>query len=153
MQHFTLLKAFPNGGRVELMDGFVKKSDYEDLLLIANFFAQQGHLVLIPTEVHYKDAKYSFYINNNRKPKFPIAVTYSNGTNPSCGCLSVERPRYLLCFQSVSQLATTLSFRYLLQRYDKFLQLQKKYFQKYFFGSFFYQKTMLFGIIFVTFAA
>ncbi|GHT24062.1 hypothetical protein AGMMS4957_16490 [Bacteroidia bacterium] len=58
MQYFTLLKAFPNGGRVELMDGFVKKSDYEDLLLIANFFAQQGHLVLIPTEVHYKDAKY-----------------------------------------------------------------------------------------------
>jgi hypothetical protein len=58
MQYFKLLKAFPNGGRIEIMDEFVKKSDYEDLLLIADFFAQQGKVVLIPTEVHYKDAKY-----------------------------------------------------------------------------------------------
>jgi hypothetical protein len=58
MQHFTLFKAFSNGGRIEIMDEFVKKSDYDDLLVIAHFFAQQGKIALIPTEVHYKDAKY-----------------------------------------------------------------------------------------------
>jgi hypothetical protein len=58
MQHFTLLKAFPNGGRVEIMNGFVRKSDYDDLLVIANFFAEQGSIVQIPTEVHFKNEKY-----------------------------------------------------------------------------------------------
>ncbi|MDR0864884.1 MAG: hypothetical protein LBO74_08130 [Candidatus Symbiothrix sp.] len=64
MQHFTLFKAFSNGGRIEIMDRFVKKSDYEDLLAIALFFAQQGNTVLIPTEVHYKDAKYKQIFGN-----------------------------------------------------------------------------------------
>ncbi|GHV09510.1 hypothetical protein FACS1894162_0210 [Bacteroidia bacterium] len=58
MQNFTLFKAFPNGGRVEIMNGFVIKSDYDDLLVIANFFAEQGHIVHIPTEVHFKNEKY-----------------------------------------------------------------------------------------------
>jgi hypothetical protein len=64
MQHFTLFKAFSNGGRIEIMDRFVKKSDYDDLLAIAHFFAQQGKIVLIPTEVHYKDAKYKQIFGN-----------------------------------------------------------------------------------------
>ncbi|GHV12045.1 hypothetical protein FACS1894162_7900 [Bacteroidia bacterium] len=40
------------------MDGFVKKSDYDDLLAIAFFYAEQGHIVQIPTEVHFKNEKY-----------------------------------------------------------------------------------------------
>jgi hypothetical protein len=64
MQHFILFKAFPNGGRIEIMDRFVKKSDYDDLLAIALFFAQQGKIVLIPTEVHFKDAKYKQIFGN-----------------------------------------------------------------------------------------
>jgi hypothetical protein len=58
MQHFLLLKAFPNGGRVEIMEGYVKQSDHDDLLVIAYFFAQQGHTVQIPTMVHFKNEKY-----------------------------------------------------------------------------------------------
>jgi hypothetical protein len=64
MQHFILFKAFPNGRRIEIMDRFVKKSDYDDLLAIALFFAQQGKIVLIPTEVHFKDAKYKQIFRN-----------------------------------------------------------------------------------------
>ncbi|MDR0833059.1 MAG: hypothetical protein LBN93_02580 [Candidatus Symbiothrix sp.] len=64
MHYFTRLKAFPNGGRIYIMDGFIKKSDYEDLLTIAYFFAQQGHVVQIPTEVHYKDEKYKRIFGN-----------------------------------------------------------------------------------------
>ncbi|GHT54474.1 hypothetical protein AGMMS49982_19230 [Bacteroidia bacterium] len=58
MEHFSLFKTFPNGGYVEIIDGYSQKSDHDDLLAIALFFARQGHIVQIPTAIHFKNELY-----------------------------------------------------------------------------------------------
>jgi hypothetical protein len=55
---FRILKEFSNGGRIELIDGYKKVSDYTDLKTIARDFAMKGHKVQITTSIHYKDAQY-----------------------------------------------------------------------------------------------
>ncbi|GAP71846.1 hypothetical protein SAMD00024442_197_2 [Candidatus Symbiothrix dinenymphae] len=59
MEHFSLFKTFPNGGYVEIIDGYSQKSDHDDLLAIALFFARQGHIVQITTSIYCDDPKYS----------------------------------------------------------------------------------------------
>ncbi|GHT69793.1 hypothetical protein FACS189452_10550 [Bacteroidia bacterium] len=58
MQYFSPLKSFPNGGLIEIIDGYIKKSDHDDLIAIAHFFAQQGKIVQIPTDIHFKNELY-----------------------------------------------------------------------------------------------
>ncbi|GAP71598.1 hypothetical protein SAMD00024442_148_4 [Candidatus Symbiothrix dinenymphae] len=58
MEHFSLFKTFPNGGYVEIIDGYSQKSDHDDLLAIALFFARQGKIVQIPTAIHFKNELY-----------------------------------------------------------------------------------------------
>jgi hypothetical protein len=55
---FRILNEFSNGGRVEIIDGYKKVSDYTDLKTIARDFAMKGHKVQITTSIHYKDARY-----------------------------------------------------------------------------------------------
>ncbi|GHT69198.1 hypothetical protein FACS189452_09780 [Bacteroidia bacterium] len=57
-QNFWKYKEFSNGGCIEIMNGYVKKSDHKDLISIATYFAKNGHKVHIPTAVHYKDDRY-----------------------------------------------------------------------------------------------
>jgi hypothetical protein len=58
-QLFSLYREFPGGGKIEIMEGYVKKSDHRDLLAIAREWAMEGKAVRITTPVHYKDDKYS----------------------------------------------------------------------------------------------
>jgi hypothetical protein len=55
---FNLYKQFNEGGRIEIMDGYVRKTDHKDLISIARCFAEKGNQVQITTDVHYKDEKY-----------------------------------------------------------------------------------------------
>ncbi|MDR0559496.1 MAG: hypothetical protein LBG92_04960, partial [Prevotellaceae bacterium] len=55
---FHTYKEFGNGGRIEVMDGYDRKSDYGDLISIAREFAVEGKTVLMPNPVHFKDEKY-----------------------------------------------------------------------------------------------
>jgi hypothetical protein len=55
---FKSYKKFENGGKIELIDGYNKKSDHKDLISISRFFAQNGDSVKITTDIHFKDEKY-----------------------------------------------------------------------------------------------
>jgi hypothetical protein len=55
---FSLYKEFVSGGRIEIMEGYTKKSDHKDLFTISRYFAEKGDKVQINTDVHFKDAKY-----------------------------------------------------------------------------------------------
>ncbi|GHT03494.1 hypothetical protein FACS189440_12450 [Bacteroidia bacterium] len=55
---FNLYKEFNNGGCIEIINGYIKKSDHKDLLSISRSFAIKGKKVQITTEIHYKDEKY-----------------------------------------------------------------------------------------------
>lgn len=55
---FSLHKEFSNGGRVEIMDNYVKKSDHKDLITIARDLAEQGKVVQITTNPHFKSNEY-----------------------------------------------------------------------------------------------
>ncbi|MDR0757791.1 MAG: hypothetical protein LBF85_08095 [Tannerella sp.] len=57
-QLFSLHREFPGGGKIEIMEGYVKKSDHKELLAIARYFAEKGDRVQITTGVHFKDEKY-----------------------------------------------------------------------------------------------
>jgi hypothetical protein len=55
---FNMYKKFKDGGIIEIIDGYKKKSDHKDLVSISRFFAQNGDEVKITTPIHYKDKKY-----------------------------------------------------------------------------------------------
>ncbi|MDR1416912.1 MAG: hypothetical protein LBJ57_05790, partial [Prevotellaceae bacterium] len=55
---FLLYKAFGSDGRVELMNGYAKKSDHKDLITIARYWAEQGKVVQVTTNPHFKSAAY-----------------------------------------------------------------------------------------------
>ena len=56
---FVPYKQFPGGGKIWLMPGLDKtSSDYDDILIIANCLAEEGHEVKILHAVHYKDPLY-----------------------------------------------------------------------------------------------
>ena len=56
---FVLFKQYPSGGRIWLMLGLDStRSDYDDILAIANCLAEQGHEVKVLRAVHYKDPLY-----------------------------------------------------------------------------------------------
>ena len=59
LQIFSLHKEFVGGGKIEIMKGYVKKSDHKDLFAIARYFAERGSKVQITTNVHFKDQKYN----------------------------------------------------------------------------------------------
>ena len=56
--NFNLYKKFENGGEIEIMNGYEKKADHNNLLSISRFFAQKGDNVKITTDIHFKDEKY-----------------------------------------------------------------------------------------------
>jgi hypothetical protein len=56
---FSIYKEYRNGGRIEIMNGYVKKSDYKDLRTIAHAWAVQGKVVQLISGVHYKDPLYN----------------------------------------------------------------------------------------------
>jgi hypothetical protein len=51
-------KEFGNGGKIEIMEGYIPKTDHKDLLAISKYFAEKGDKVQITTDVHFKDEKY-----------------------------------------------------------------------------------------------
>ena len=53
-----MYKKFENSGKIEIINGYKKKSDHKDLISISRFFAQQGDSVKITTDIHFKDEKY-----------------------------------------------------------------------------------------------
>ena len=55
---FKTVKTFENGGKIEIIDGYKKKSDHSDLVSISRFFAGKGNCVTITTDIHFKDEKY-----------------------------------------------------------------------------------------------
>ena len=56
---FVLHKEYENGGKVWLMQGLdSSKTDYNDLLSIAEWFADAGHSVEVLSPLHYKDTGY-----------------------------------------------------------------------------------------------
>jgi hypothetical protein len=55
---FSVYREYSNGGRIEVMDGYVGKSDHKDLRTIATEWAKEGKVVQITTAVHYKDDLY-----------------------------------------------------------------------------------------------
>jgi hypothetical protein len=57
-QLFRLYKNFVSGGKIEIMEGYIKKSDHRDLFAIARYFAEKGDRVQITTNIHFKDEKY-----------------------------------------------------------------------------------------------
>jgi hypothetical protein len=56
---FHVYKELGNGGRIEIMDDYVRNSDYRDLITIAREYALKGKNVKMVTPVHYKDPLYS----------------------------------------------------------------------------------------------
>lgn len=57
---FILYKSFAGGGKIFLMLGLDRsKSDFNDLISIASFFARKGKTVKILSPTHYKDSKYN----------------------------------------------------------------------------------------------
>ena len=58
-QLFLLYKEFNNGGKIEIMNGYEKKADHNDLFSISRFFAEKGNEVKMTTHVHFKDEKYA----------------------------------------------------------------------------------------------
>ena len=56
---FVLYKQHPSGGKIWLMLGLDStRSDYDDILAIAECLAEQGHEVKVLRAVHYKDPLY-----------------------------------------------------------------------------------------------
>ncbi|MDR1023484.1 MAG: hypothetical protein LBL94_09490 [Prevotellaceae bacterium] len=55
---FHAYKEFSNGGRIEMMDGYTRKSDHKDLIAIAQDLAKQGKIVQITTNSHFKSEAY-----------------------------------------------------------------------------------------------
>jgi hypothetical protein len=55
---FYIYKEFSTGGRIEIMDGYVKKSDHKDLITIARYWAKQGKVVQVTTNPHFKSEEY-----------------------------------------------------------------------------------------------
>jgi hypothetical protein len=55
---FRIYKEFSNGGRIEIMNGYIKKSDHKDLITIARDLAKQGRIVQIATNPHFKSEEY-----------------------------------------------------------------------------------------------
>ena len=53
-----MYKKFKNSGKIEIIDGYKKKTDHSDLISISRFFAQKGDSVKITTDIHFKDEKY-----------------------------------------------------------------------------------------------
>ena len=53
-----MYKEYKSGGKIEIINGYVKKSDHKDLISISRFYAQNGAHVKITTNIHYKDEKY-----------------------------------------------------------------------------------------------
>ena len=53
-----MYKEYKSGGKIEIINGYVKKSDHRDLISISRFYAQKGANVKITTNIHYKDEKY-----------------------------------------------------------------------------------------------
>jgi hypothetical protein len=56
---FHLYKEFSNGGRIEIMNGYAKKSDHNDLTAIARNLAEQGKIVQITANPHFKSKEYN----------------------------------------------------------------------------------------------
>jgi hypothetical protein len=57
---FALYKKFSNGGCIEIITGYKKRTDHKDLITIARAFAKIGKKVHITTDIHYKDVKYTY---------------------------------------------------------------------------------------------
>ncbi|MDR0680989.1 MAG: hypothetical protein LBG15_03940, partial [Dysgonamonadaceae bacterium] len=57
-QLFSLYKEFVSGGKIEIINGYAKKSDHKDLLAVSRYFAEKGDNVQITTAIHFKDEKY-----------------------------------------------------------------------------------------------
>ena len=56
---FVLYKLYPSGGKIWLMLGLDStRSDYDDILAIAECLAERGHEVKVLRAVHYKDPLY-----------------------------------------------------------------------------------------------
>jgi len=53
-----MYKRFKNNGKIEIIEGYKKKSDHRDLISISRFFAEKGDNVKITTNIHFKDEKY-----------------------------------------------------------------------------------------------
>jgi hypothetical protein len=51
---FGMYKKFKTGGKIEIIDGYKKKNDHNDLVSIARLFAQKGNEVKITTDIHFK---------------------------------------------------------------------------------------------------
>ena len=58
IQIFSIYKRFVSGGKIEIMEGYIRKSDHKDLFAIARFFAEKGDKVQLTTNIHFKDEKY-----------------------------------------------------------------------------------------------
>jgi hypothetical protein len=69
-QLFNLYKEFGSGGRIEVQEGYTKKSDYKDLLSISRFFAEKGEKVQITTDIHFKDERYKQVFGNLNGTKY-----------------------------------------------------------------------------------
>jgi hypothetical protein len=57
---FALYKKFSNGGSIEIITGYKKRTDHKDIITIARAFAKMGKNVKITTDIHYKDTKYTY---------------------------------------------------------------------------------------------
>jgi hypothetical protein len=55
---FYTYKEFSNSGRIEIMNGYIKKADYKDLITIARNWAKQGKVVKVTTNPHFKSKEY-----------------------------------------------------------------------------------------------
>ena len=53
-----MYKKFKNGGKIEIVNEYKKKTDHKDLLAISRLFAENGDCVKITTDIHYKDERY-----------------------------------------------------------------------------------------------
>jgi hypothetical protein len=78
---FYLYKEFSNGGRIEIMKKYSKKSDHKDLLSISRYFAEKGETIQITTNIHFKDEKYKqvFGILNGTKYEHKCPDLIING--------------------------------------------------------------------------
>jgi len=69
-QLFNLYKSFNGVGKIEIMNGYEKKADHNDLFSISRFFAKKGNEVKITTNVHFKDEKYTEVFGRLRGSKY-----------------------------------------------------------------------------------
>ncbi len=67
-----LFNEFANGGKLfenSLLDK--NAHDYKDLLIVAHFFANQGHIVTLLPNIHYKDPLYDIIFKGAYERKCP----------------------------------------------------------------------------------